>query len=119
MSTPAPLRAILMRSPSAEMAPWAQQLPQYCRRQKGVSVALQNSCLRCGEVYLRDVLVQRLGDEALAVLVGPGEGVGEVLGLHVVLRARDDPVLVHDAVRGLLLLGPDLSAGAGAEFGSG
>ena len=34
MSTPAPLRAILMRSPSAEMAPWAQQLPQYCRRQK-------------------------------------------------------------------------------------
>ena len=71
--------------------------------------AKQQLCLRCGEAYL----VQRLGHVRGAILVGPGEGVGEVLGLHVVLRARDDPVLVHDAVRGLLLLGPDLSAGAG------
>ena len=31
MSTPFALRAILMRSPSAEMAPCAQQEPQYCR----------------------------------------------------------------------------------------
>ena len=28
MSTPDPLRAILMRSPSAEIVPWAQQAPQ-------------------------------------------------------------------------------------------
>merc|ERR1719231_825205 len=27
---PLPLRAILIRSPRAEMEPWAQQLPQYC-----------------------------------------------------------------------------------------
>ena len=32
MSTPRPLRAILMRSASALMAPCAQQLPQYCGR---------------------------------------------------------------------------------------
>jgi hypothetical protein len=41
-----------------------------------------------GAAVLRNVLVERLGDEALAILVGPGEGVREVLGLDVVLRAR-------------------------------
>jgi hypothetical protein len=30
MSMPLPLRAILMRSPRAEMEPWAQHEPQYC-----------------------------------------------------------------------------------------
>lgn len=30
MSIPFAPRAILMRSPRAEMAPWAPQLPQYC-----------------------------------------------------------------------------------------
>ena len=110
MSTPAPLRAILMRSPSAEMAPWAQQLPQYCRRQKGVSVALQNSCLRCGEVYLRDVLVQRLGHVRLAVLVGPGEGLGQISGAEVGPRRRGEKALPDDAGRVLLLASPHLGA---------
>ena len=53
-------------------------------------------------------LVERLGDKGCAILVGPGEGVGEVLGLDVVLRAGDHEVARDHAILELLLFGPHL-----------
>ena len=59
---------------------------------------------------LRDVLVQRLGHVRLAVLVGPGEGLRQILGAEIGPRWRGEKALPDDAGRVLLLASPHLGA---------
>ena len=91
----APLRAILMRSASADAAPCAQQLPQSVL---SVFVVCGYEALfvryprwfvsqaRRVERTLRDVLVQALGDERLSVDVRPAEALWQASFLEVVAR---------------------------------